>query len=152
MTKSLLLAIGLLAIPMVLAIGTSSTALLFATTGMSNCTLDPEREDCNEQPDRVGNDGSGDSTDADRDGPGGADNDPNDDDEGEANCWGKVTSSLTQNDDDNPGIGEHSSDPVPGDDDNETPREGVGNQNEGHPSDHADTVGGLADDQPDCVD
>ena len=151
MTKSLLLAIGLLAIPMVLAIGTSSTAPLFATTGMSNCTLDPEREDCNEQPDRVGNDGSGDSTDADRDGPGGADNDPNDD-EGEANCWGKVTSSLTQNDDDNPGIGEHSSDPVPGDDDNETPREGVGNQNEGHPSDHADTVGGLADDQPDCVD
>ena len=40
----------------------------------------------------------------------------------------------------------------PGDSDNETPREGVGNQNEGHPSDHADVVGGLADEQPDCVD
>ena len=40
-----------------------------ATTGMSNCTLDPDREDCNEQPDRVGNDGSGNNNDADRDGP-----------------------------------------------------------------------------------
>ena len=46
---------------------------VFASTGMSNCTLDPDREDCNEQPDRVGNDGGGDSTDADRDGPGGDD-------------------------------------------------------------------------------
>jgi hypothetical protein len=119
-----------------------------ATTGMSNCTQDPDREDCNPQPDRVGND----NAEVDRDGPGGDDGDPTDDDTGEANCWGKVTSSLTQNDDDQPGIGEHSSDPVPNDDDNETPREGVGNQNEGHPSDHADTVGGLADDVPDCVD
>ena len=58
-----------------------------------------------------------------------------------------------------PGIGEHSSNPVPDDEDTppdeierETPREGVGNQQEGHPSDHADQVGGLADDQPDCVD
>ena len=59
---------------------------------------------------------------------------------------------MTKNDDGKPGIGEHSSDPVPGDDDNETPREGVGNQREGHPSDHADQVGGLADDVPDCVD
>ena len=121
---------------------------------MSNCTQDPEREDCNPQPDRVGNDGSGgdNNNDADRDGPGGADNDPNDDDTGEANCWGQVTKALTQNEDDQPGIGEHTSNPRPGDDDNETPREGVGNQAEGHPSDHADTVGGLADDVPDCVD
>lgn len=128
------------------------TYMAFATTGMSDCTTDPDREDCNPQPDRVGNDGSGDSTDADRDGPGGDDGDPDDNDDGEQNCWGKVTSSLTKNDDGKPGIGEHSSDPRPGDDDNETPREGVGNQHEGHPSDHADTVGGLADDQPDCVD
>ena len=119
-----------------------------ATTGMSNCTQDPDREDCNPQPDRVGNDNAA----VDRDGPGGDDGNPNDDDEGEQNCWGKVTSSLAHNDDDHPGIGEHSSDPVPNDGDNETPREGVGNQNEGHPSDHADTVGGLADDVPDCVD
>lgn len=102
---------------------------VFASTGMSDCTSDPDREDCNEQPDRVGNDGNGaNNNDADRDGPGGADNDPNDDDTGEANCWGKVTSSLTKNDDGKPGIGEHTSDPFPGDDDNETPREGVGNQ------------------------
>ena len=127
---------------------------VFASTGMSNCTLDPDREDCNEQPDRVGNDGGGGSTDADRDGPGGDDGprQTDDDDAGDQNCWGKVTSSLTQNDDDQPGIGEHSSDPFPGDEDNETPREGVGNQQEGHPSDHADQVGGLADDVPDCVD
>ena len=61
-----------------------------------------------------------------RDGPGEDGGDPNDDDEGEQNCWGKVTSSLAHNDDDHPGIGEHSSDSVPNDDDNETPREGVG--------------------------
>ena len=119
---------------------------------MSDCTSDPEREDCNEQPDRVGNDGNGaNNNDADRDGPGGDDgpNQADDDDTGDQNCWGKVTSSLTQNDDEQPGIGEHSSDPFPGDTDNETPRsiqiqkwiegiEGVGNQQEGHPSDHAD--------------
>jgi hypothetical protein len=114
----------------------------YASTGMSNCTEEPENDDCNPQPDRVGNDHDEDDE-VTRDGP---------DDKGEENCWGKVTSSLTQNDDDQPGIGEHSSDPRPGDDDNETPREGVGNQDEDHPSDHADTVGGLADDQPDCVD
>ena len=154
MTKNLLLAIGLLAIPMVLAIGTSSTAPLFATTGMGNCRDEPEG--CTPQKDRVGADNDDPDNageDADRDGPGGSDESPEtEEDEGEANCWGKVTSSLTQNEDDNPGIGEHSSDPVPDDGDNETPREGVGNQREGHPSDHADTVGGLADDQPDCVD
>ena len=31
-----------------------------------------------------------------------------DDDTGDQNCWGKVTSSLTKNDDGRPGIGEHS--------------------------------------------
>ena len=61
-----------------------------------------------------------------------------------------------------PGLGEHSSNPVDDPDeeeDNETPREGVGNQAEGHPSDLADQVGGLVDDDnteedetPDCVD
>ena len=65
---------------------------------------DPDREDCNPQPDRVGNDGSGDSTDADRDGPGGDDGprQTDDDDTGDQNCWGKVTSSLTKNDDGKP--------------------------------------------------
>jgi hypothetical protein len=142
-----LLALLVLTVPI-----TVLPSTVFASRGMSNCTEEPDEEDCNPQPDRVGNDDDP-SVDADRDGPGGDDESPDEEeDQGEANCWGKVTSSLTKNDDGKPGIGEHSSDPVPGDDDNETPREGVGNQREGHPSDHADTVGGLADDQPDCVD
>ena len=132
----------------------TSTTTTYATTGMGNCRDEPEG--CIPQKDRVGadnDDPDNPGEDADRDGPGGSDESPEtEEDEGEANCWGKVTSSLTQNDDDQPGIGEHSSDPVPNDGDNETPREGVGNQREGHPSDHADTVGGLADDVPGCVD
>jgi hypothetical protein len=143
-----------------LLVVTTTTPSVFASTGMSNCREEPDDPDCFDQPDRVGNDHSNDEDvtndeDADRDGPGGEDDTPDvEDDEGEANCWGKVTSSLTQNEDEQPGIGEHSSDPVQteGDDNNETPREGVGNQAEGHPSDHADQVGGLADDVPECVD
>lgn len=143
MKKYLLSAVGPLVITIVLAIGTSTTAPLFATTGMSNCTEEPDNDDCNPQPDRVGNDHDEDNE-VNRDGP---------DDEGEANCWGKVSSGLAQKDDGKPGLGEHSSDPVGGDDDNETPREGVGNQAEDHPSDHADTVGRLAgENTPDCVD
>ena len=127
------------------------------------CTEDPDAEDCNPQPDRVGNDDDP-STDADRDGPGGDDGagQETDDDSGDSNCWGQVSKGLAQKDDGKAGLGEHSSDPVqsPGDTDNETPREGVGNQAEGHPSDHADQVGGLVDNDetpdvdetPDCVD
>jgi hypothetical protein len=73
------------------------------------------------------------------------------DDEGEENCWGDVSSDAAQRDDSQPGLGEHSGDPVPGDEDNETPREGVGNQDEDHPSDHADSVGGAFSDA-DCID
>jgi hypothetical protein len=140
-----------------LVVTTTITATIpstvFASTGMSNCREEPDDPDCFDQPNRVGNDEENDE-DADRDGPGGDDGDETDDDEGEANCWGKVSSGLAQNDDGKSGLGEHSSDPVqsPGDTDNETPREGVGNQAEGHPSDHADTVGGLANPDPDCVD
>ena len=140
-----ILAIAFLISVLVISVTTTSNAL--GTTGMSNCRDNPDNDDCNPQPDRVGNDDTTDG-DADRDGPGGeggSAGDPGqgeDDGRSEANCWGKVTSSLTQNDDDQPGIGEHSSDPVPNDGDNETPREVVGNQREGHPSDHADTVGG----------
>ena len=43
------------------------------------------------------------------------------------NCFGKVSSQLAGVEDEQPGIGEHSSDPVPGDEDRETPRQGVGN-------------------------
>ena len=53
------------------------------------------------------------------------------------NCWGEINSGLAQA---SGGVGQHASDPTPGDD---TPRLGVGNQPEGHPSDHADTVGPL---------
>jgi hypothetical protein len=138
-----------------------TTLPVFASTGMSNCNDEDEANDnpdCNDQRDRVGNDEENDE-DADRDGPGGEDSDETDDDEGDENCWGQVSKGLAQKDDDQSGLGEHSSDPVGNDDDNETPREGVGNQNEGHPSDHADAVGGLVDDDdteedetPDCVD
>ena len=105
MKKYHILAIGLLAITIVLAVGTmSKTSTTYATTGMSDCTTRPRKEDCNPQPDRVGNDGGGDGTDADRDGPGGDDgpHQTDDDDTGEQNCWGKVTSILTQNDDGKP--------------------------------------------------
>ena len=129
-----------------------------STGGMGNCNASPD--DCERQPDRVGNDDDTD-TDADRDGPGGAGGSTGDpgqgdtgdgSDDGEQNCWGKVTSGLAHKDDGKPGIGEHSSDPVPNNEDNETPREGVGNQQEGHPSDHADTVGGFSGSNEDCVD
>lgn len=116
----------------------------YATTGMSNCTEEPENDDCNPQPDRVGNDHDEDDE-VTRDGP---------DDEGEENCWGKVTSDgVNTNDGDGIGgkaFGEHASNPT-GDEDNDTPREGVGNQNEDHPSDHADSVGGAFSNE-DCID
>jgi hypothetical protein len=61
----------------------------------------------------------------------------------DANCWGEINSGLAQDDFGSPGVGEHASDPVPGDDDRETPRAGVGNQAEDTPGEHAKTVGPL---------
>ena len=111
------------------------TTMAFASTGMSNCTEEPESDDCNPQPDRVGNDHDEDDE-VTRDGP---------DDDGEENCWGKVTSDAARTFE--PGeFGAHASNPT-GDEDNDTPREGVGNQDEDHPSDHADTVGGAFSDE-----
>jgi hypothetical protein len=137
-----------------------TTLPVFASTGMSHCNDedDADNADCNDQPDRVGNDEENDE-DAPRDGPGGEDGTPEEEDEGEANCWGKVTSdAVSENDDDGIGgreFGEHTSNPVNDPDteeeDNETPREGVGNQEEGHPSDHADSVGGAFSNE-DCID
>lgn len=71
---------------MVLAIGTMTTITTtktqtFATAGMGNCKDDPD-EECTPQRDRVGNDDPNDE-DVDREGPGGEDGDPNDNDEGE---------------------------------------------------------------------
>ena len=57
----------------------------------------------------------------------------------DANCFGKVISHEAQEHKENPDegtLGEHSRDPVPGDDDNETPRQGIGNQDQGHPAAH----------------
>jgi hypothetical protein len=107
-----------------------------ASTGMGGDP--PGKGKDNPQPDRVGNEDE-----KDRDGPGGESAEG--DDEGEANCWGKVTSDGTRTLE--PGeFGQHAANPT-GDDDNDTPREGVGNQDEDHPSDHADSVGGAFSDE-----
>lgn len=107
-----------------------------ASTGMGGDP--PGKGQDNPQPDRVGNEDE-----KDRDGPGGESAEG--DDEGEANCWGKVTSDETKTLE--PGeFGQHAANPT-GDDDNDTPREGVGNQDEDHPSDHADSVGGAFSDE-----
>lgn len=56
-----------------------------------------------------------------------------------ANCWGKVIQHEAQEHKTDPEegtLGEHSSDPVPQVEGNETPRQGIGNQNQGHPSAH----------------
>jgi hypothetical protein len=145
-----LLALLVLTVPITLVPNAST---VFASLAMGNCK---ELENCEDQKDRVGNDHSNDDDetndeDADRDGPGGDDGEDqtNDDDTDEQNCWGKVTSDGARTLD--PGdFGAHASNPT-GDADNDTPREGVGNQNEGHPSDHADTVGGAFSDE-DCID
>ena len=68
--------------------------------------------------------------------------DPNTVDEGDtvnADCFGKVISHEAQEHKENPDegtLGEHSSDPVPELEGNETPRQGIGNQDQGHPSAH----------------
>jgi hypothetical protein len=140
---------SLLALTSYAIVASTVPITVHATTGMSNCTEDPTSEDCNPQPDRVGNDHDEDDE-VTRDGP----------DEGsdEANCWGKVTSDVTHDDDGDgpdtglePGeFGQHAANPT-GDADNDTPREGVGNQDEDHPSDHADTVGPRFGSDEDCT-
>jgi hypothetical protein len=68
--------------------------------------------------------------------------DPDTVDEGDtvsADCFGKVISHEAQEHKENPDegtLGEHSSDPVPEVEGNETPRQGIGNQDQGHPSAH----------------
>ena len=107
-----------------------------ASTGMGGDP--PGQGQDNPQPDRVDNEDE-----KDRDGPGGESAEG--DDEGEANCWGKVTSDGERTLE--PGeFGQHAANPT-GDGDNDTPREGVGNQDEDHPSDHADSVGGAFSDE-----
>lgn len=55
------------------------------------------------------------------------------------NCFGKVISERAQDHKDEPEegtLGSHSRDPVPELEGNETPRQGIGNQDQGHPSAH----------------
>jgi len=56
------------------------------------------------------------------------------------NCFGEINSGLAQA---AGGVGEHASDPVPSSPGRETPRLGVGNQEEGTPGEHGLTVGPL---------
>ena len=59
-------------------------------------------------------------------------------------CWGEVSSTVAQRDDDQPGLGEHASDPIPdGEGDHDTPRAGVGNQAEDTPPEHGANVGQI---------
>jgi hypothetical protein len=62
------------------------------------------------------------------------------DDTVSADCFGKVISHEAQEhkdpDSDEGTLGEHSSDPVPELEGNETPRQGIGNQDQGNPSAH----------------
>jgi hypothetical protein len=55
-----------------------------------------------------------------------------------ANCFGKVIQHEAQEhkDSDEETLGQHSSDPVPELEGNETPRQGIGNQNQGTPAAH----------------
>jgi hypothetical protein len=68
--------------------------------------------------------------------------DPDTVDDGDAvsaDCFGKVISHEAQEHKENPDegtLGEHSSDPVPELEGNETPRQGIGNQDQGHPAAH----------------
>jgi hypothetical protein len=57
----------------------------------------------------------------------------------DSNCFGKVISERAQDHKENPEegtLGSHSRDPVPELEGNETPRQGIGNQNQGHPAAH----------------
>lgn len=98
------------------------------------------------QPDRVGNHDDESQTSGEG-AQGGTVSDPTipeeelgDDGEISANCFGKVISHEAQEHkeegSDEGTLGEHSRDPVPGDGDNETPRQGIGNQDQGHPAAH----------------
>jgi hypothetical protein len=59
-------------------------------------------------------------------------------------CWGEATNQLTHLDDGQPGIGEHVSNPIPDNDDpHDTPRLGVGNQDQDTPAQHGEFVGEI---------
>jgi hypothetical protein len=143
MKKSLFSAIELLVMTIVLAIGASSTAIVYAT---SNADDNPGNGDT--QPDRVGSHDDEQQTSGEGADAGGTVTDPTitgddetveEEDTVNADCFGKVIEHEAQEHKEDPDegtLGEHSSDPVPGDDDNETPRQGIGNQDQGTPAAH----------------
>lgn len=76
-------------------------------------------------------------------------------DEVTANCFGKVISHEAQEHKDPESgedtLGEHSSDPVPEIPGNETPRQGIGNQDQGHPAAHGAFNSNFDDDDAENV-
>jgi hypothetical protein len=71
-----------------------------------------------------------------------------------ANCFGKVIEHEAQEHKENPDegtLGEHSSDPVPELEGNETPRQGIGNQDQGHPAAHGAFNSGFDEDDAENV-
>ncbi len=99
------------------------------------------------QPDRVGSHDDDQQTSDEGADAGGTVSDPTipddelgDDGQISANCFGKVIQHEAQEHkeegSDEGNLGSHSRDPVPGDDDNETPRQGIGNQDQGTPAAH----------------
>jgi hypothetical protein len=74
---------------------------------------------------------------------------PNDPADGTAgvedpNCWGDVSRQLAQQEDSQPGLGEHASSFG-------EPRDGVGNQAEDTPAEHGDNVGDMANPDIECI-
>jgi hypothetical protein len=159
MKKSLFSAIKLLAMIIVLAIGTTSTAIVYAESNSDdnpgNGDTQPDSAESNSddnpgngdtQPDRVGSHDNEDQTSGEGANPGGTVSDPTIPDEEtggdgsvSANCFGKVISHEAQEHKEDPDegtLGEHSSDPIPELEGNETPRQGIGNQDQGHPAAH----------------
>ena len=106
-----------------------ATVLIVAAAGTS--TFGTKRSSVAYAQEAIGNDGHG----TPRAEPGQQD-DPE--------CWGEVTQQLAQQEDSQPGIGEHVSNPIPNNDDpHDTPRLGVGNQAQDTPAEHGEFVGGL---------
>jgi hypothetical protein len=66
------------------------------------------------------------------------------DDFDDPNCWGDVSKQLAQQEDTQPGTGEHASSFG-------EPRDGVGNQDEDTPAEHGDVVGDMADPPINCI-
>jgi hypothetical protein len=156
MSRLYLSALAMLAVTAVLSTVTTTGINVFAQddSDSSNGNSDNVADNGNAgeggngdtQPDRVGRHDD-DSQTSGEGAQGGSVSDPTipeeelgDDGEISSNCFGKVIGHEAQEHkeegSDEGTLGEHSRDPVPGDGDNETPRQGIGNQDQGHPAAH----------------